>query len=307
MAVSSSIEQALPARPIAPRNRRHSNWLPLWVLLPAIVILVALQVVPSLYSFYLSTTTLKPTDTGVADVEVGLENYATLLHSQTFRESLWHTAVYAGAFLVLTVSLGLILALLFNRKVRYTGLYLVLIFLPWIISDVVAGTMWRWMFQQTYGIVQVALNPFIGSSLYTSASGAMGIVVAATVWRSLAFTTLLFLSALQTVPTEVLESAAIDGANRFQRFRSVIFPLIRPTFFVVILLTSIRGVNSVGLIYSITKGNPGGATQTASFYLLRTGWEQGDFGTGAAVSVVLFLINIVLTGLYVRYVGAGVE
>jgi len=305
--MTTAVQVAASSLPQRSRPRRRSNWLPLWFLLPAIVILVALQVVPTLYSFYLSTTTIKPTDTGVTDVEVGLDNYATLLQSQTFRDSLWHTAVYAGSFLVITVALGLMLALLFNRKVRYTGFYLVLIFLPWIISDVVAGTMWRWMFQQTYGIVQVALNPIIGSSLYTSASGAMAIVVAATVWRSLAFTTLLFLSALQTVPTEVLESAAIDGANRFQRFRSVIFPLIRPTFFIVILLTSIRGINSVGLIYSITKGNPGGATQTASFYLLRTGWEQGDFGTGAAVSVILFLINIVLTILYVRYVGAGVE
>src|SRR5579859_707691 len=305
--MTTAVQVAASSLPQPSRPRRRSNWLPLWFLLPAIVILVALQVVPSLYSFYLSTTTLKPTDTGVTDVGVGLANYVTLFNSETFRESLWHTAVCAGSFLILTVSLGLILALLLNRKIRFTGFYLVLIFLPWIISDVVAGTMWRWMFQQTYGIVQVALDPIIGSSLYTSASGAMAIVVAATVWRSLAFTTLLFLSALQTVPTEVLESAAIDGANRFQRFRSIIFPLIRPTFFVVILLTSIRGINSVGLIYSITKGNPGGATQTASFYLLRTGWEQGDFGTGAAISVILFVINIVLTILYVRYVGAGVE
>ncbi len=307
MSATSAIARDLPAKPERQRHRRRSNWLPLWFLLPSIIILLALQVVPSLYSFYLSTTTLQPTDTGVTDVGVGLANYVTLFNSQTFRESLWHTAVYAGSFLVLDVSLGLILALLFNRKIRFTGFYLVLIFLPWIISDVVAGTMWRWMFQQTYGIVQVALNPIVGSSLYTSATGAMAIVVAATVWRSLAFTTLLFLSALQTVPNEIIESAAIDGANRFQRFRSIIFPLIRPTFFVVILLTSIRGINSVGLIYSITRGNPGGATQTASFYLLRTGWEQGDFGTGAAVSVILFILNMVLTVLYVRYVGTGIE
>src|SRR5258708_345498 len=170
--------------------------------------------------------------------------------------------------------------------------------------DVVAGTMWRWMFQQTYGIVQVALNPFIGSSLYTDANGAMAIVVAASVWRSLAFTTLIFLSALQIVPREVLESAALDGANRVQR---IIFPMIRPAFLVTVLLTSIRAINSVGLIYSITKGNPGGATQTASFYLLRVGWEQGDFGSGAAVSVILFIINLALTLVYLRWMGATVE
>jgi multiple sugar transport system permease protein len=155
--------------------------------------------------------------------------------------------------------------------------------------------------------VQVWLNPILGTSLYTNANGAMGIIIAASVWRALAFTTLLFLAALQTVPREIEESAAIDGANRFQRFFSIIFPTIRPTFLIVILLTSIRAINSVGLIYSITKGNPGGATQTASFYLLRVGWEQGDIGTGAAVSVILFVVNMVLTVIYVRAVGAQID
>jgi ABC-type sugar transport system permease subunit len=163
------------------------------------------------------------------------------------------------------------------------------------------------LFQQTYGIVQVWLNPILGSSLYTNANGAMGIIVAASVWRSLAFTTLLFLAALQTVPHEVIESAALDGANRFQRFRRMIFPIIRPTFLVILLLTSIRAINSVGIIYSLTRGQPGGATQTASFYLLRTGWEQGDLGVGAAVSVIMFLMNILMTIFYVKLVGGGVD
>src|SRR5258708_32629688 len=104
-----------------------------------------------------------------------------------------------------TIGSGLVLALLLNRRVKYTAFYLVLIFLPWVISDVVAGTMWRWMFQQTYGIVQVALNPFIGSSLYTDANGAMAIVVAASVLRPLALTTPLLFSALQILPADVLQ------------------------------------------------------------------------------------------------------
>src|SRR5205807_2026591 len=142
-----------------------------------------------------------------------------------------------------TVGLGLLFAVLLNRRIKFTGIYLIIIFIPWVISDVVAGTMWRWLFQQTYGIVQMWLNPILGSSVYTNANGAMGLVAAASIWRATAFTTLLFLGALQTVPNEVLESAAIDGADRFARFSYVIFPAIRPTFLVVILLTSIRAIN----------------------------------------------------------------
>jgi multiple sugar transport system permease protein len=285
------------------RSTTKNRWLPLWFLLPALLILAVIQVYPSLYSLYLSTTRVRA---GTLS-EVGLANFERLLNSPTFLGSLKTTTIYSGFYLVLTVVLGLLVALLLNRRVKFSGIYLVLIFIPWVISDVVAGTMWRWLFQQTYGIVQVWLNPILGSSLYTNAYGAMGIVVVASVWRALAFTTLLFLAALQTIPVEVLESAALDGANRFQRFFSVIFPMIRPTFLVVVLVTSIRAVNSIGIILSITKGGPGTATLTTSLYLYRTAWLEGDFGTGAAISVILFVINIALTFFYLRLVGAKNE
>jgi ABC-type sugar transport system permease subunit len=294
--VSSSV-------PAIRRSTSKNRWLPLWFLLPALLVLAALQVYPSLYSLYLSTTRVRA---GTLS-EVGLANFERLLNSPTFLESLRTSAVFTGFNVILTVSLGLLVALLLNRRIKFTSVYLILIFIPWVISDVVAGTMWRWLFQQTYGIVQVWLNPILGSSLYTNAYGAMGIVVAASVWRALAFTTLLFLAALQTVPVEVLESASLDGANRFQRFLWVIFPMIRPTFLVVVLLTSIRAVNSIGIILSITKGGPGIATLTTSLYLYRTAWLEGDFGTGAAISVILFATNIVLTFFYLRLVGAKKE
>src|SRR5258708_12323559 len=126
---------------------RTGNWLPFWFLLPSILILLALQVGPTLYSFYLSTTSLVQKDGNAVDVNVGLANYIELFASQTFRESLWHTVVYSTSFLILTIGLGLMLALLLNRRLKYTTFYLVLIFLPSVISDLVAGTMWRSMVQ----------------------------------------------------------------------------------------------------------------------------------------------------------------
>jgi multiple sugar transport system permease protein len=285
---------------------RSSKLLPLWFLLPAIIVLVLLQVGPTLYSFYLSFThlSLDEVSNKLKLDFVGLDNYLRLANSASFTHSLSRTAIYSLWYVVLTISLGLLLALLLNRGIRFTRFYLIVLFIPWVISDIVAGTIWRWLFQQTYGIVQVWLNPILGASLLTTPNGAMAVVVAASVWRSLAFTTLLFLAALQTVPREILESAAIDGANRFRRFLYVIFPIIRSTVLVVLLLTSIRAINTVGLIFAITKGEPGGATVTTSYYLLRTGWEQGEFGLGAAISVSLFVINMILTIFYLRLVGS---
>ncbi len=279
---------------------RTGRFLPFWLLLPAMLVLLAIQVYPTLYSFYMSLT--RPFAGNL--VWVGLRNFERLFADTNFIQSLGHSAVYAGSSLVLTVGLGLWLAVLVNRRVRFSGPYLILLFIPWVISDVVAGTIWRWMFEQAYGILQYWLDPIVHNTLFTNPTGEMAIVVTASVWRSLAFTIILFLGALQTVPQEVLESAAIDGASGWQSFWSMSFPLIRPTFLIAVLLTSIRGINSLGLILSIMgrDGGAGNATQTASLYLFNAVARDGDFGLGAAAAVLLFAVNVVLTLVYLRLI-----
>ncbi len=280
------------------RRSLFSRLTPLWLLLPAMIVLLVLQVYPSLYSIFLSLHRQRR-----AGFEfVGLTNFELLLNNTGFRESLARTLVFSGWYVLLTMSLGLLIALLINRRLKFTGWYLVVIFVPWVLSDVVAGTMWRWMFLEDYGLLQEWLRPIFGSSIYINPSGAMGIVILASVWRAVAFSSVLFLGALQTVPHEILESASLDGASRFQRFWRVIFPLIRPTFLIALLLTSIRSVNTVGLILATTRGGPGTSTETASVYLYDVTWGQGNFTRGAAVSVVLFVINVVLTLAYLRLI-----
>lgn len=299
---SGILQAAQPRKQTTTGVGRQANWLPLWLLLPSMLILLAFQVAPSVYSIYLSMTRVR----GGELSWVGLGNFERLLNSRTFIASLQNSLVYSASYIILTVSLGLLIALLLNRRIRFTGWYLIIIFIPWVVSDVVAGTMWRWLFQPSYGLIQTWLTnnvPLIDGTLFTDRTGAMVIVILVSVWQGLALTTILSLGALQAVPKDVEESAALDGANRAERFFYVIFPLIRPTFLVLILLTSIRSINSVGLIFATTRGEPGGATQTASVYLLETGWARGDFGTGAAVSVILLAVNIVLTLVYLRLIG----
>ncbi len=271
---------------------------PLWFLLPSILILLVLQVYPTLYAFVLSV--MRQRRGGFE--YVGLQNFQLLLSQSTFRESFGRTLTFSAWSIVLVTGLGLLVALLVNRRVKYTSWYLIAIFIPWVLSDVVAGTMWRWMFLKDYGLIQQWLAPLFGPSIYVNPSGAMGIVILATAWRSVAFTAILFLGALQTVPREVEESAALDGANRLQIFLRVIFPLIRPTFLIAVLLTSMRSINTVGLILATTKGGPGYATTTASVYLYRSAWGESNFARGAAISVLLFVSNVIITVIYLRLI-----
>lgn len=289
----------MAAAPTAPsaRTARIRRSLPFWLLLPAMTFLILIQVYPTFYSIYMSFTRPRAGQF----VWVGLGNYVRLLNTSDFYESLWRTWVFAGSYLVLTLALGLILALLLNRPIRFRGLYVTLVFIPWVLSDVVSGTMWRWMFQQSYGLVQTALNPLLGGmSLLSNPDGAMIIVIAASVWRTLAFTALLFLGALQTVPREVVESAALDGATRMRIFRHITMPYIQPTLLVATLITSIRGINQLGLILATTNGGPGAGTTTAAVLLYLEAWKFGDFGLAAAMAVLIFAINLVLTFVYLR-------
>jgi ABC-type sugar transport system permease subunit len=279
------------------RLRFREKQFPLMLLAPAIIVLVLAQIYPTLYSFYMSVNRLR----GGNLTWVGLRNYISLLSSRDFADAFGKTLVYAGGYLVLTIVLGLLVALLLNRRVFLTPVYMTLLFIPWILSDVVSGTSWRWMFQQDYGIVQVALNPYIDNlTLLANHITSMIIMIIASTWRNLAFASLIMLGALQTIPNDVREAAAIDGTSALRFFWSFTIPIIKPTLLVLTLLTSIGGINSLGLILATTNGGPGTATTTFSVLLYREAWKYGEFGMASALAVLMFIINMALTVVYFR-------
>jgi ABC-type sugar transport system permease subunit len=286
------------------RNPFKTAWersFPYWLLVPALLVLVLAQVYPTLYSIYMSFNKLH-----AGQMQwVGFGNFARLLRSGEFINALEKTAVYAGGYLLLTMTLAMCVALLLNRRVFLTPLYMTLLFIPWVLSDVVSGTIWRWMFQQDYGIVQVMLNPLLNRvTLLGNHIGAMAIMIVASMWRNLAFTSLVLLGALQTVPAELREAAALDGTSAFRYFWEITLPIIKPTLLVITLLTSIGGINSLGLILATTGGGPGKATATASVLLYREAWSYGDFGMASALAVMMFFINMALTLVYFRVLKA---
>lgn len=270
---------------------------PYLLILPAIAMIAMVNAYPTLYSLYLGLTQSRK---GVMQF-VWFKNYALIFSNPIFYKSLQLTLIFIFFYVVLTVAFAFGLALLFNRKLRLGSLYMTLIFIPWVLSEITSGVMWRWMFYKDYGILQNLIGPLLGgATLMNTGPGAMGIVTAASIWRSTAFAMLLILAGLQTVPKEVHEASAMDGATGWQSFWKVTWPLVLPTTMVTIVFLTIQAVNNVGMFLAITKGGPGRETMVLSLYMYQQAIEFFNFGYGAALSVVLFIINLALAFFYIR-------
>lgn len=228
---------------------------------------------------------------------VGFGNLHFLLQRSEFWESLQTTLIFGSLHVILTFTLGLLVALLLNQRRRSTSFYLVIFFIPWILSQAVVGTIWRWLFVSDYGLVQEWFAPFLHRTLLADRVGALAIVSIASIWHSLALATILLLAALQTIPPELYENAKLDGAKGSQIVWQITLPLLRPHLNVVLLLLSLRSMNAPGLILAITDGGPARATNTLSFYLYQLVWRFGDFDLGATLALLILLLNaLLLTG-----------
>ena len=282
--------------------------LPFWLILPSILVLLAIQVYPIFYTLILSVQERKP----AGWVFVGLKNFQRLLGSAALKESAGHTVVFLVGFVALTLSLSFFIALLLNRKSGLTGLYITLLFIPWILADIIAGVVFRLLVLPDYGLFSGILQqpgifgpnglsvltadaakPWFGSFPFPPSPAMIYLILAAT-WRALPFTTLLLLAALQTVPNEVIESSRIDGANSWQTVRHITVPLILPTMVVALFSLTLAAINGVGMVFSLTGGGPGTSTQVVSYLLYSIGWVRLDFGRAAALALMLAVINLTL-------------
>lgn len=287
---------------------RLRTMLPFWLILPTVLVLLAIQVYPALYTVVLSLQERKPKGWEY----VGLRNFQRLFNMAAFGESAGHTLVFLVGFAGLTLSLGFFIALLLNRKSRLSGLYITVLFIPWIIADIIVGVVFRLLVLPDYGLFSgilqnPALFPPNGLSILTAnaprpwfgnfpfpPAPAMVYLILSSTWRALPFITLLMLAALQTIPNEVIESSRIDGANRWQIIRHITIPLILPTMVVALFSLTLSGMNGVGMVFSLTGGGPGTATEVLSYMLYSLGWGRLEFGRAAALALIIAVINLVL-------------
>lgn len=309
MSQASTPPAQVKLRTPRPRRRRF-EWLPFWLILPSILVLLAIQVYPIFYTAILSVQTREPAGWEF----VGLRNFEILLGASRMAESVGHTIIFLVGYTVLTLALAFTIALLLNRKTSFSGTSVTLLFIPWILADIIAGVVFRLLVLPDYGLLSgilqnPALFPPNGVSVLTDnspkpwfgsfpfpPSPAMIYLILAAAWRSLPFITLLLLASLQTVSTEVIESSRIDGANGWQTVRHITIPLILPTLVVALFNLTLGGINGVGMVFSLTGGGPGTSTNVLSYLLYNLGWVDLDFGGAAAFALMLAVVNLSLMG-----------
>jgi multiple sugar transport system permease protein len=262
--------------------------------LPAVLLLVVFGLVPivwsALMSFQRNNLLAPPT-------WIGLDNYRALPKDPLFKTSMVHALIYTVVFVPLSVGGGLFAAIALNRKVVGMRFYRLAVFIPVVVSSIATAIMFLWLFDPTFGLAnwlldKVGLGPF---GFFTSADGALYAIIVVTVWGWIGFDAIIYLAALQGVPMELLEAAAIDGARSWSVFRNVTLPLLGPATLFLVVFSSINAIQLFDEVYFLTRGGPGTSTYVPILYLYQLAFAQGIAGYAAAIAYVLLIVILVLT------------
>lgn len=235
---------------------------------------------------------------------VGFDNFEHVLSDPFYVDSLWTTAIFSVAVTLLSLSLSLMLAVQADRVVRGATTYKTLLIWPYAVAPAVAGVLWLFMFNPTIGIVTYALRKSgIDWNPQINGGHAMLLVVIASAWKQISYCFLFFLAGLQSIPRSVIEAAAIDGAGPARRFWTIVFPLLSPTtFFLIVVNVVYAFFDTFGVIHAVTKGGPAKATEILVYKVFNDGFLSLDLGGSAAQSVILMIIVISLTVVQFKYV-----
>jgi ABC-type sugar transport system permease subunit len=235
---------------------------------------------------------------------VGLGNYLTIAQDQRFWLSLVHTTFFAIATIALELTFGLVLALAMNRVIHARGAIRAAVLLPWAIPTVVGGLLTRFMFEGQTGIVNSSLLELhvIGQPIvwFVQSGSAWVPVILADVWKTTPFVALLLLAGLQNIDGELYEAAATDGASGWWQLWHITLPLLKPALLVALIFRTLDAFRVFDLIYVLTGGGPGTSTEPISMYAFNALLQNLEFGYGAALSVVIFLVTFGLALLYIR-------
>jgi len=297
---------AAPPRGLVTRVLENERWFASFLLLPTAVLLGLFIAYPFVKGVLLAVTDAK---VGVPGKFVGPENFTALLNDSIFRIAVWNTILYTAVTTFFKLALGLWLALLLNRNFRGKAMTRAFVLLPFIIPTVLSTFAWKWMFDPTFsvinwmlfhlGIIRTRIN-WLGDPVLALVS-----VIIVNIWRGVPFYAISLLAGLQTISPELAEAAAIDGARPWQRFRHITWPLLLPVTMVVVLFSVIQTFADFQLVYVLTGGGPANATQLFATYAYQIGVGTGLLGEGAAISLSMFpilLVVVIVQLLYIRRV-----
>ncbi len=288
------------------KRRRRLRRFPLarvTFLLPAIIYMLLFYGYPLFYSIQVSLEKydLQAEISGVAAF-IGLNNYIAVVQDPTFRDAAIHTLLFTVLSIVPQFILGMALAVFFYRYFPLSRLLRALFLLPWLVPLIVSGTVWKWLFNETNGLIDQILAglhllpPHFG--WLTTPGWALAALIIANIWLGIPFNLAILYSGLQSIDHEFYEAAAIDGANRWQSFRYVTVPLLEPVIGIVLMLGFIYTIKVFDIIYVITQGGPGNTTQTFSTWSYTLSFSEQLFGQGAAQANIILVISLIVALLY---------
>lgn len=297
MAHTVTDERRTPVTGRAARRRRSvlenlEGW---GFVAPATFLILGLSLFPAAWAFLLSLQKWN----GFSPIQkfVGGDNYAKLISDSDLLDALGHSFLYVVLFVPSSVFLGLFFAVALNRKIRFMGFYRTAIFVPFVVSAATTGVLTNYLFDPQFGIVNNVIRS-VGlpqQGWLTDPGQAMIVIAIMSLWGSVAFTTVIYLAALQNISADLLEAATIDGANRWQTFWHVVWPELTPVTVFVTLWQFIEALQLFDLVYTTTRGGPLGATETVVYYLWDAAFHKLQFGYGSAVAYGLFALTLLIT------------
>jgi len=285
----------------------RSRWLPYVLVAPQIVVTLVFFFWPAGQALYQSL--LRQDAFGINLEFVGLENFHDLFADPTYLGSFKTTAVFAIGVALVGLGTSLALAYFADRALRGATFYKTLLIWPYAIAPAVAGVLWSFLFNPSLGIVSFVIRKMgVDWNFVLNGNQALLLVIIIAAWKQISYNFLFFLAGLQSIPKSLIEAAAIDGAGPWKRFWSIVFPLLSPTtFFLMVVNVVYAFFDTFAIIDSVTQGGPFKATETLVFKVYQDGVRGLDIGGSAAQSVILMGLVIVLTIVQFRYVERKVQ
>jgi sn-glycerol 3-phosphate transport system permease protein len=282
--------------------------LPYLLLAPSFVIIGYFLFYPTFETFRLSLYRLGPF--GIRKLFIKFGNFIDLFTSPDYLQSFKISFIFSFSVVVFGLGVSLAIAVLINRKIRGINFYRAALIWPYALSPAIAGALWVFLFDSSAGYLNYFISILfdVKPKWLTSGSLALVVVTAAATWKNLGYNIILFLAGLQNIPDDIKEAARIDGANPFQVFWKIIFPLLSPmTFFLLIMNLIYSYFGSFGLIHVMTEGGPANSTNILIYDLYRQAFINHNAGLAAAESIILFALVVVLTLLQFGTSGRGVH
>ena len=276
--------------------------LPLMLLVPQLVITIVFFYWPAVQAVLMS---FQMEDAfGTTSEFVGFENFFAVFADSNYYRAIGVTVIFSAAVAFLSLSFALLLAVMADRDLKGATIYRTLLIWPYAVAPAIAGVLWYFMFQPSLGyFARILRNLGLDWNPLLNGDHALVLIVLAATWKQISYNFLFFLAGLQAIPKSLIEAAAIDGARPFRRFWTIVFPLLSPTtFFLLVVNIVYVFFDTFGIIDAVTGGGPAKATTTLVFKVYADGRLGGDLGGSAAQSVILIVIVIALTALQFRFI-----